>query len=268
MQIDYLDIEKKALEVRRTYGIETYGIKDIFKLITQRGIHLIRYPFGKNVLLGFSTVFEGKSVIVCNTSEILAREIFTAAHELGHIIYDFEDSKSNVIIDLDINDINHDISEERAFYFANCLLMPEEELNKFIKYELKKLSSELVALDIVRMQVEFNVSYAAIVKRLHDIGEITVEQKNKLFDERNMKTSHLLFSMINADGTLLESTNNIRVPDQYMEYVTSNYDNDYIPFSSLESAFQLLGQDATPFVKTTSQEEEIDLDDLFEEFDE
>lgn len=46
--------------------------------------------------MGFATVFEGKKVIVSNSSEILSREIFTIAHELGHIVYDFEDNKQQI----------------------------------------------------------------------------------------------------------------------------------------------------------------------------
>jgi len=268
MLINYLDIEKKAAEIRQSYRVQTYGIKDIFNLITQRGIDLIRYTFGKDVLLGFSTVFEGKRVIVTNTSEILSREVFTAAHELGHIIYDFEDSNQNLKIDLNSDEIE-DVSETRAFYFANYLLMPEEQLREFIKYELRKQNETLNALDIVRMQIEFNVSYTAMVKRLYDIRLISIEQKNNLFNDRNATTSHVLFKMINVDDGLLNPTNIIKVPVKYIEYVTSNYNNDYIPFSSFQNALTLLGLDATLFRKDPVIEEDgTDLDDLFEEFDE
>ena len=75
LRIDTTEIEDKALKVRQEHNVQTYGIKDIFSLIEQRGIHLIRYPFGKETVLGFSTVFEGKKIIVSNSSEILSREI-------------------------------------------------------------------------------------------------------------------------------------------------------------------------------------------------
>jgi aryl-phospho-beta-D-glucosidase BglC (GH1 family) len=68
LRINKRDIEKKAMEIRQENNIQTYGIKDIFSLIEQKGIHHIRYPFGKDVLLGFATVYEGKRVIVSNSS--------------------------------------------------------------------------------------------------------------------------------------------------------------------------------------------------------
>lgn len=265
--IDKTEIEDRALKVRQEHNIQTYGIKDIFSMIDQRGIDLLRYPFGKDELLGFSTVFEGKKIIVSNSSEILSREIFTIAHELGHIIYDFEDSNHDVKIDIEINEETEDISENRAFYFANCLLMPEEQMTKFIKYVLKKKYKELNALDIVRIQQEFQVSYSAAVKRLYDINFITFNHKNELFSERNDITSKSLFRMIQADEKLLKPTDVIQVPSRYYEYVTSNYENGYIPFTSLQKTLALIGIDAEIFKKEDKHEDELDIDDIFEEFE-
>ena len=268
LRIDTTEIEDKALKVRQEHNVQTYGIKDIFSLIEQRGIHLIRYPFGKETVLGFSTVFEGKKIIVSNSSEILSREIFTIAHELGHILYDFEDNNQDIKIDINIEDIDESISEARAYHFANCFLMPEEKLNKFIKYELNKRSNEINAVDIVRLQIEFQVSYAAMVKRLYDINFIDYHKKNELFNHRNNITSRYLFKMINADERLLNPAEVIKVPSKYLEYVISNYENGYIPYSSLEKSLALLGIDASIFKKTDNNEgEELDLDDIFEEFE-
>lgn len=268
--IDTTEIEDRAMRTRKEYNIQTYGIKDIFSLIEQRDIHLIRYPFGKDTVLGFSTIFEGKEVIVSNSSEILAREIFTIAHELGHIIYDFEDDNQDVKIDIDIDNIDENISEARAYHFANCFLMPEEELSKFFKYELEKKVKSLNPIDIVRLQIEFQVSYSAAVKRLHDIGFIDYNKKYELFDERSKITSRALFRMINADERLLNTSEVIKVPSKYLEYVISNYENDYIPYSSFEKALALLSIeiDASIFKKDEDKEdEELNIDNIFEEYE-
>ncbi|WP_195469557.1 ImmA/IrrE family metallo-endopeptidase [Clostridium sp. D43t1_170807_H7] len=267
LRIDKRDIEKKAIEIRQENNVQTYGIKDIFSLIEQKEIHHIRYPFGKDVLLGFSTVYEGKRVIVSNSSEILSREIFTIAHELGHIVFDFEDLNQELKIQLDLDEVKEDICEERAFYFANCFLMPENKLEEYIKYELKKEKEELNALDIVRIQIEFNVSYNAAVKRLRDIYFISEAHMYNLFNEKNIMKSNALFKMLNADEKLLRASEVISVPAKYLEYVTSNYNNDYIPYSSLEKALGLLNKDAEVFKKESEDNEEIDLDDLFEELE-
>ena len=118
MLINKIEIEQKALQARQEHNVQTYGVKDIFSLVTQSDIDLIRYPFGKDKMLGFAAVFERKKIVVSNSSEMLSREIFTIAHELGHVIYDFKDENNNVKIDIEINEDSEDISEARAFYFA------------------------------------------------------------------------------------------------------------------------------------------------------
>ena len=267
MWIDKTEIEQYALQVRQEHNIQTYGLKDIFSLIAQSGIHLIRYPFGKDKLLGFATRFEGRKLIVSNSSEILAREIFTIAHELGHVLYDFEDELGTVKIDIEMPEESEDIAEVRAFYFANCLLMPEEQIRKYIKFELKKRSLEIVELDVVRMQLEFQASFSAIVVRLYELGMINAVLKSMLFDRRDALTSRALFKKLDADERLLKPSNVIEVPPNYLEYVTNNYRKGYIPYASLEKAFSLIGMDPEIFKKEASSEEEIDLEDIFEEFE-
>lgn len=269
MWIDKTEIEKRAIDERK--NIQTYGVKDIFSVIRQKDIQLIRYPFGKDTILGFATLFEGKKVIVSNSSEILSREIFTIAHELGHVIYDLKDSTSNVRIDVDMQENSEDIAEKRAFHFANCFLMPEEELRKFIKYELRKKLHELNAFDIVRMQLEFQVSYAALLVRLYELELISASQKSKLFDKRDAMTLKALFNKLDAEEKLLKPSSFIEVPPNYLEFITSNYENKYIPYSSLEKGLSLIGMDSSSFkeeLPNHENEENLDIDDIFEEFEE
>lgn len=268
--INRIDIEKKALAIRQEYNIQTYGIKDIFSLIEQMGIDLIRYPFGKDVLCGLSSVFEGKKVIVSNSSEILSREIFTIAHELGHLIYDFEAYDQDVKIDLDISKVDNDIAERRAHYFAACFLMPKAKIKEYVEYELQKDFSKLKGLDVVRIQVEFNTSYNATVTRLRELDLITEAHKTNLYNERSIYSSAMLFKMINADERLLKSTEEIKVPTKFLEFAISNYNDGYVPFSSLDKALSLVGLDAHIFLKKeiSKYEDDISLDNLFEEFEE
>lgn len=246
MKIDKEEISERADRLRKAYDIQTNGIKDIFSFINAQGIELIRYPFGKDTLLGFSTFYEGKKIIVANSSEILPREIYTIAHELGHIIYDFSDNRQQTLkIDKDDSNMNRDYSESVAYYFADCLLMPEDKLHESIKQGLKKKAEELSAINIIQMQLEYNVSFSALVKRLLDLDIISSAKKNSLYSERDFYSSKQLFRMLGADERLLNSTDKIIVPPQYSDFVVSNYENGFIPFSSLIKAFSLLGIDTT-----------------------
>ena len=267
LKINKMDIEKKTLSIRQGNNIQTYGVKDIFSLVEQRGTNLIRYPFGKDTILGFSTIFEGKEIIVSNSSEALSMEIFTIAHGLGHIIYDFKDENQDMKIDINIDDIDEDISEGRAYYFANCFLMPETQLLEFVKYELKKKPMDLNTIDIIRLQIEFQVSYAAVVKRLYNIGFINYDKKCELFNEKNDITYRALFKMINADEKLLVPSNVIKIPSRYLEYAITNYENNYIPYPSLKNALALLDIDASIFKKDeNSKDKKLNINDIFEDY--
>ncbi len=70
-----------------------------------------------------------------------------------------------------------------------------------------------------------------------------------------------------TDWCLSLKSNVIEVPSNYLEYVTSNYQKEYIPYASLEKALALIGMDAAVFKKESSNEPEMDLDDIFEEFE-
>jgi len=266
LKIDKLDIAKKANRLRQANNIQNIGIKDIFSFVNLQDIELIRYPFGTNTILGFSTVYEGKKIIVSNSSEILSREIFTIAHELGHMEFDFNGSTQGIKIDKTDEDSGSDYSESVAFYFANCLLMPKDKLVEFLEYNLKKKSEELRAINIVRMQLEFNVSFSALVKRLVELEIITSAKRNELRSERDKYTSKKLFELLGADDDLLKPAGVIAVPPQYSDYVLSNYENGYIPFSSLTKAFNLLGIDTTDIHEKEVKQEIDDLDDTFKEY--
>ncbi len=70
-----------------------------------------------------------------------------------------------------------------------------------------------------------------------------------------------------TDWCLSLKFNVIEVPSNYLEYVTSNYQKEYIPYASLEKALALIGMDAAVFKKESSNEPEMDIDDIFEEFE-
>lgn len=264
MEFDKNEVELEAKRLRKAYDVQTNGIADICAFVNNQGIELIRYPFGKNTILGFSTFYEGKKIIVSNSSEILSREIYTIAHELGHVIFDFCDG-TKIKIDKD-NKING-ISEDRAYYFADCLLMPEENIRAMLKEVFKKEGSELRAINIVQMQLEFRVSFNALVERMTTLRIITTSKKAKLYKERDFYSSKKLFSMLGADEDLLTPADKLIVPPQYIDYVMSNYENQYIPLSSLKKALGLVNIDTSDLVENQIDEEEDSLEDLFAEYD-
>jgi Zn-dependent peptidase ImmA (M78 family) len=243
----YSETEKKAIEIRQKLNLKHYGINDMFKLISDLNIDLIRYPFGKDEILGFSTIFRNKKVIVSNSSEILSREIFTIAHELGHILFDLDDHRKKTIIDLNPDDVNINEKEKRANQFANALLLPYDEIKKFIELELNQEIHRLTPYDIVNIQLEFNVSYQTIVYRLLNLKLISIEHKEKLFYFQENHGSKRMFSDLNLNTSLIEPTNRVIIPKKYLSYIVSNHQHGYIPDTSLEKALKMIGVNADFF---------------------
>ena len=56
------------------------------------------------------------------------------------------------------------------------------------------------------------------------------------------------------------------MPPKYIDYVMSNYNNQYIPFSSLKKALDLVNIDTSDMLERQSAAEEDSLDDVFGEY--
>lgn len=177
------DIRKQAYAFREKCKVSRYGIIDLFKECERSGYKLLRYPLGSEADLGFVIRKDNDIVIFTNTSSRLAREIFTLAHEIGHIVLHFE--KENTFIDdaITITGKNADEKEQEANYFASCLLMPFNLLSPVFWSFMERINRRGVLyvdtqqcnfLDykqcIRTLQLYFLASESAIRYRLVNIG--------------------------------------------------------------------------------------------------
>ena len=80
------EIRIKADSFRVNCKIGRYGIIDLFKECDRMGYKLLRYPLGENSDLGFMVKKDKDIVVFTNSCSRLSREIFTLAHEIGHVI--------------------------------------------------------------------------------------------------------------------------------------------------------------------------------------
>lgn len=146
------EIRIKANSLREKCNVSRYGIVDLFKDCESLGYKLLRYPLGENADLGFSVKKDNDTIIFTNSCIRLSREIFTLAHEIGHILFHLKDGKSFIDDNMTINGRSTDEKEEEANYFAACLLMPFDQVNRFIDLEIEKIPGKgLSAMDIARI---------------------------------------------------------------------------------------------------------------------
>lgn len=157
---DINDVEKAANDFRNYIKISNkQPISDLINILENLGILVIQI---KNIDNRFND-FDGLSEIVNNIPVIVlldnikdgARQRFTIAHELGHLL-------------LNIN--NSDIDEEKMCNrFASSLLMPKEAVINEFGISRKNISF----FELTAFKKEFKVSYTAIIYRLKDLNIIS-----------------------------------------------------------------------------------------------
>ncbi|MEU9002523.1 XRE family transcriptional regulator [Streptomyces sp. NPDC048551] len=108
--------------------------------LTQNGLpELIETVFGADVAVeplgdgfdGLAAMGQGAKLILLSTTSNPARQRFTLAHELGHLL---ADDDQDVHLDRDIFDRaqKNDPSEQRANAFASAFLLPEQSLREAV----------------------------------------------------------------------------------------------------------------------------------------
>ena len=132
------EIRIKAESFREKCKVSRYGIINLFRECDRFGCKLLRYPLGREADLGFVLKREADTIIFTNTCSRLSREIFTLAHEIGHAILHLESTVSCIDDAFTISGRSTDKIEQEANYFAACLLMPGDEVDKFLDLEVEK----------------------------------------------------------------------------------------------------------------------------------
>lgn len=259
------EIRIKADSVREKCKVSRYGIIDLFKECERLGYKLIRYPLGENADLGFTLIKENDTVIFTNTSSRLSREIFTLAHEIGHVILHMNKGESFIDDNITISGRSTDEKEQEANYFAACLLMPADDVERFLDLELADFSKRgLPAMDIARIMSEFNVSFDMALNRLENLEKINTDERLRLDNEKNQKRVGNLLRSVGGNAKLNEASEYIDIPYEYIEYVIYNYNHNAIPKETLErtlECFHLTMDDISDKLIDRTEEQD-DLDDL------
>ena len=269
--IEKREIRKKADSFRTNCKIGKYGIIDLFKECERCGYKLFRYPLGENEDLGFAQKRDQDIIIFTNTCSRLSREIFTLAHEIGHVILHLNEGNSFVDDYNTITEKNIDEKEQEANYFAACLLMPSDELVKFIDLELQDFENTgLSAMDIARIMSEFNVSFDMALNRLENLNIIDTKHKLLLDNQKVEKKVGNLLHSVGGNAKLNIPSKVIDMPYEYIEYAIYNYNNNAIPKETLErllSYYQLYMGDISDKLISHTEPIDDDLDVLIGEID-
>ena len=169
------DIEEISYKFRKDYNLSiNQPIFDLINTLENIGIIIIQIENKHNKFNGF----DGLSEIVNNIPIIVllkdndgARQRFTIAHELAHLILN----------------INNNIDIEKACNsFAGSLLMPKESIIK----EFGNTRSNISFYELKAFKKEYKVSMAAILYRLKElniISEYLYKKINIYFSKTGIK---------------------------------------------------------------------------------
>lgn len=156
-----LEDAEKAADIFRNYIkiSNKQPISDLISILENLGIIIIQI---KNPDNRFND-FDGLSEIVNNIPVIVildnikdgARQRFTIAHELGHLVLNIKNACLN--------------EEKLCNRFASALLMPKEAVINEFGYSRSKINF----FELIAFKNEFKVSYTAIIYRLKDLNIIS-----------------------------------------------------------------------------------------------
>lgn len=233
------EIRIKADSFREKCKVRGYGIIDLFKDCERFGYKVVRYPLGENANLGFALIKDKDIVIFTNSCSRLSREIFTLAHEIGHVVLHISENISFIDDNMTISDRSSNEKEQEANYFAACLLMPDDEIEKFLDLRIVGFEKGgLTATDIARIMSEFNVSFDMALNRLENLEKIDKIEKIRLDNEKMEKRVGNLLRSAGGNSRLNIPSNDIVIPYEYIDYVIYNYNSNAIPQETLERALE------------------------------
>jgi Zn-dependent peptidase ImmA (M78 family)/transcriptional regulator with XRE-family HTH domain len=177
------EIEMAADTLRQTSGLHDTGPENIASVLEGLGVRTLFFDHDGKGLEGLSTI-QGEMILVMlrNRKKVVERTIFSAAHELGHLVLHPQLFTS----DGDDSTVDGKRYEQEANKFAGNFLVPSDEIVRIWREErLSKLSlfNALILLKRV-FHVSFHCLYYRVTElKLHaavDRAVFTNEIKQRL----------------------------------------------------------------------------------------
>jgi len=166
-----------AASERQRLGLGGRGpIVNIFQLFEEQGVRIFCYPLERDKVFGLSA-FSPKygPCILLNSANTIERQIFTLAHEYGHLLmhrrfYQTADPSSG----LD----KEDSMEIMANEFAANILVPAAGLRDVVWRDIGE--KDLGLQDLVFLKRYFKVSAQVVLRRLRDVGLVQKQHADDL----------------------------------------------------------------------------------------
>jgi len=156
--------EEAAVALREKWCLGEQSIKSVIHLLESKGIRVFSLMENNHEVDAYSFWKDETPFIFLNTKKSGERSRFDACHELGHLILHKHGAPTGRQAEIEAN------------RFASALLMPEGA----VKADAPVFAS---INHLVKLKKLWDVSVAALVRRLYDLSIITDWQYNQLSKE-------------------------------------------------------------------------------------
>lgn len=235
----FIDSIKK--ETPYFFGSNLIIRDDIFSILEKTAI-VVFYPLeDENDGFHIQRTLKGKSTdfVYINTSKAIEKQIFTAAHELGHRL-DVEKYISECCKKFDVQKYRENVVNR----FATLLLVPENEFRTVVEEKLKELKGDEIEssspiqislIEVFRLTAflmdYFFVPFKTIVYRYSETGIITKDVRNKILSNYSEK---LLTECISEGKYLrLNTPNNKKSIADYAELLEKAESLETLPVQKI-----------------------------------
>lgn len=145
--------------VRSALGVDsTSPIKNLVQRVERLGVRVFLLPDDVPDLDAFSILIEGRQpVVVLNPARSGDRQLFSLAHELGHLVMHYPFTRSQ------------DDIEREAHEFAAELLLPAEAMQV-------EIVEPVTLTTLAELKSRWRTSIAALLQRAKDLNKVTERQ--------------------------------------------------------------------------------------------
>lgn len=170
---DYIRLENLANQLRQNLGIRSIDAISVHQMIRDKKVIASFQPMSEN-LEGMGVRIERgdgsrKLFMLVNTNSSYGRQRFTACHEMYHLL-----CQDKFSVSLDIRGQEHtEHEEECANFFARCLLLPKEGLERLTPPEEVVKKDSISIATILRLEHNFRCSRTCLLLRLKSLGWIS-----------------------------------------------------------------------------------------------
>ncbi|WP_250122444.1 XRE family transcriptional regulator [Chroococcidiopsis sp. CCMEE 29] len=158
--------EKRIAEIanqfRHRLGLGDGPIHNLFEAVEEIGLKVLRYSIPIPGFFGLSacSADQGAFVLVNTHNVSIERQLFTLAHEIGHLIFHRSEYQDSLMEEGTKEE--EKAREAVANHFASHLLVSQKALDRALD----------IFNDLIQLKAHFRVSYTMMLMRLEQMGKL------------------------------------------------------------------------------------------------